>query len=133
MIKSMRYLTITLSLILGLATSVSADNKSLKAGDIFVCQMDFHGRWDSDDKVLYKDSLKKFKLYADEKYIVFPESDHIFFDALFKIFWPQSEEGAVMANMNNASLTFYQGKMNIAYTDYNGGGATIISATCDRF
>ena len=102
----MKHLTLTLSLILGLATSVSADNKTLKAGDGFVCQMDFHGKWDSDDKVLYKDSLTKFRLYADEQYIVFPESDHIFFGGLFKIFWPQFEEGAVIANMNNASLTF---------------------------
>jgi len=51
----MRYLILTLSLFLGLATSVSANARNFAVGDVFFCQMEEFVAWEwKDAKALAK-------------------------------------------------------------------------------
>ena len=58
----MKHLTLTLSLLLGLATSVSANNKPFAFGDVFFCQT---------DKLVYYDwkaDEERFGVYRNENF-----------------------------------------------------------------
>ena len=57
----MKQLTLTLSLILGLATSVSANDKDFAVGDVFFCQMEAYVEWEWSAKRLQEYKRGKFK------------------------------------------------------------------------
>lgn len=70
----MRYLILTLSLIIGLATSVSANDKPFAVGDVFFCQMEEYVVWEWSDKKLEQFKKEKFKFtIADSEIIKFGE------------------------------------------------------------
>ena len=58
----MKHLVLTLFLVLGLATSVSANDKSFEVGDEFFCTMDTYTVWDPSIKQLVNRTPEKFKL-----------------------------------------------------------------------
>ena len=57
----MKHLILTLSLILGLGTSVSANNKPFEVGDVFYCQMEAFTEWNWNERKLTNYKLEKFK------------------------------------------------------------------------
>ena len=127
----MKHLTLTLSLILGLATSVSANNKPIKVGDVFFCQMEEFTQWDVKERKFNYYELEKFKFsIVDPDTIKFGNQGHlgglILEIADFAKGYPFLTASTITSVMNikDGNFTFIQASFEVA---------TLIAATCDRF
>ena len=73
----MKQILVTLTLIVGLGTQVSADDKPFTVGDVFFCEMEMNALWGWDNKRLIKQKLERFKFSViSEDKIKFENSDY---------------------------------------------------------
>lgn len=127
----MRYLTLTLSLILGLATSVSANNKPFAVGDVFFCQMQAHVAWQgTEDKLKYY-KLEKFKFSIVDSNTVRFGAQGVFTDLTLKIGYFDRSLKMLEAEDTYAKMTLENDKFN--YVSSISISAKLVAATCDRF
>ena len=132
----MRYLILTLSLILGLATSVSASSakekyieNAFKVGDVFYCVMDEFIEWNWDEKKFNKYKLEKFKFtITDKDTLQFGESGYLggwVFDIVDFYMYH------IYAETRYSEL--HIGPKNFVYSLISSNATNLILATCDRF
>ena len=126
----MRHLILTLSLILGLATSVSADNRPLKVGDVFFCEMLANVDYSFSEKRLKNYVLEKFKFtISSEEKIIFGPSSNTFGNLTLFIngFNPKSH---ILANSSLEEMSVTPSG-NFTYTFHMA--SMLVTAQCDRF
>ena len=127
----MRHLTLTLSLILGLATSVSAEDKPFKVGDVFFCQMDklVYYDWKANGEKLgvYKNENFRFTI-SEDRTLRFGESG-----TLGRLEIPINflTKRSISANSLNGTANLEGTWFSYASAGYES--ITMIAATCDRF
>ena len=129
----MKHLIFILSLIIGLATSVSAKVNSYEIGDVLFCHMDDFLQWDPKDNQFHKRDLEKFKFtIVDEKTVKFGSASSIFSNReYFLERWWESGNPSFRAYSYSASIVLTdRGKFNYVAS---GTNPIMIMATCDRF
>ena len=126
----MKHLTLTLSLILGLATSVSANDKDFAVGDVFFCETKKSVGWVwADEKQLQSYNLERFKFsIVDSKTLKFGK-DGSFNDYVMEITYMKGK--ILEAKTYYARLVLH--KNNFNFSSSHGSGSSFQVATCDRF
>ena len=126
----MKHLTLSLFLILGLATSVSAEDKPLAVGDVFFCEMLANVDYSFSEKRLKNYVLEQFKFtIASEEKITFGPSSNTFGNLTLFIygFNPKSH---ISAKSSLEELTVTPS----GYFTYTFHMASLlVTAQCDRF
>lgn len=127
----MKHLILSLSLLLGLATSVSANDKPIEAGDVFFCQMEEFTQWDVKERKLKNYKLEKFKFsIVDPDTVKFGNQGYlggtILKIAHFSKGYPflTASDTLSLMNIKDGNFTFVLSTSAVA---------TLIAATCDRF
>ncbi|MDA9666390.1 hypothetical protein N9T72_01440 [bacterium] len=125
----MKNLILTLSLILG-ATSVSAEDKPFKVGDVFFCETVKFVEWDWNGEpqfINYKPLRFKFSI-VDQTTIKFASGGpfYSYKMSLEHMVWPY-----LKAETNYAKLTLHENKFG--YVQSLSGAVKFHAATCDRF
>ena len=126
----MKHLILKLSLILGLATSVSANNKPFAVGDVFYCQMEEFVSWKWKDAERFKKfKLEKFRFtISDKNTIKFGQGGYLS-DMVLNISYLDSDLLSAAEEKGTISLE----GANFSYVNAFYAGAKLIAATCDRF
>ena len=125
----MRHLILTLSLLLGLATSVSANDKPYEVGDVFYCQMESFLSWEWEKNKPTRYETEKFKFtIKDRKTLQFGQGGYlngvtISINYMLGTLLDANKESAVLS-LDDGKLTY----VSSFYTEAN-----MIAATCDRF
>ena len=126
----MRHLILTLSLILGLATSVSANNKPFAVGDVFYCDTIKDVGWVWADKQQFKNyTPEKFKFsIVDEKTIKFGKGNSFndYEMSIEYMIWPFLKAGT-----DYAKLTLHENEFGFVQSLSQANRLQV--ATCDRF
>ena len=126
----MRHLILTLSLILGLVTSVSANDKPFAVGDVFYCEAvkSVGWRWNEEQKFIdYKSENFKFSI-VDKKTIKF--GNDVYFNN-YEMTIDYIKMHTLTASTNIAILVLNNNHFN--YTNAYVFGANLRAAKCDRF
>ena len=127
----MKQLLLILGLSLGLATSVSANDKPFAVGDVFFCEMEVFSSWDLSERKLKNYKLDKFKFsIVDPNTVKFGEQG-FFGEADMDIAymakmmpWLRAEDKYSKMNIKDGDFTFVMSTTT---------AANLIAATCDRF
>jgi len=126
----MKHLTLTLSLILGLATIANANEKRFSVGDVFFCQMEAFTEWNWKERNLKNYKLEKFKFsIVDAKTIKFGEGGY--FQASDMSIDRIGSKVLKAVTSRNAVMSLHENKFTLASSYYLSG--SVIAATCDRF
>ena len=132
----MRHLILTLSLLLGLTTSVSANNKSFEAGDVFFCQTEAYTDWDWEEKKLKNYKLEKFKFsISDEDTIKFGSSGFLANEE-FPITFIENKmlyAARTFEALGHTTYTISLDRNNFSFTKNDYVAPSLGAATCDRF
>ena len=126
----MRNLILTLSLILGLGTSVSANDKPFAVGDVFFCQGEVLVEWDWEKKELIRYNTQNFQFsIIDDTTIQFGTGGYLNeIEMSIERFGFQTLKGRIV---ESSVFSLHQNKFTFAQSHYNDN--KIITATCDRF
>ena len=126
----MRNLNLTLSLILGLATSVSANNKHFSVGDVFFCQMEEFVSWEwKGGKGLVNYRLEKFKFtISDRNTLQFGQEGYL---SNAKLNITHLGTDLLKADEKFKKMSLERGNFNYVASYFDN--ATLIAAICDRF
>ena len=129
----MRHLTLTLSLILGLATSVSAAVSSYEIGDVLFCHMTDFLEWEPEESQFHRREKEKFKFsIVDEKTVKFGSATSVFSTRSFSMgYWSSNGNPNIRGHSSHSSFILTsRGKFNYVSS---GMEPIVIMATCDRF
>lgn len=129
----MKQILITLSLILGINASVSADDKAFAINDAFSCQMKAIVMWDWNTEMLTNGKLEKFYfIVADANSLDFG-SNSFCLDCRMKIIAMHGNTliAERLAGSQRMALNKKQNRFN--FTSQLGEKTNLVAATCERF
>ena len=126
----MKQIFITLSFLLGLATSVSANDKPFEVGDVFFCETLKFVEWDWNDEPKFKNYRpERFKFsIIDEKTIKFGKgtSFNDYEMSIEYMIWPFLKAGT-----DYSKLTLHENEFG--FVQALSQFTRLQVATCDRF